>query len=201
MAGTITLDTYRGYVADLGVEDLSDAILTRALNTAQNQIAATRLWNFRLTDATITNGSATVSNLGVIVSASYTSDSATYGIPAIDKRQLQNGSDLTTTGDAPICYYIDTGSVIKGYPLATFTLRHYANPTEMSADGDFSIIPDEMQDALIYQAGGHAFARVGIMDMSQMYFQLAKDTLDSFDYLYNNDFVVNLPVQYPSEEA
>lgn len=203
MPGTITLATYTDHVQALGVEDLSDAIIKQCLNQAQTEIAATRLWNFRLTDATITNGSATVSNLGVIHSGYYTgSNGDQTTIWPKDKRDLQDASaTLTSTSTAyPDFFYLDTSNVVKSYPLCTFTLRYYANPTEMSATTDVSMVPDEMQMPLIYQAGGHAFARVGILDMSQQYFNLAKSGLDAFDALYNNDFVQNLPVRFYNPE-
>ena len=203
MAGTITAAQYTDFVQDLGVSDLSDAVILQCLNQAQTEIAATRLWNFRLTDATITNGSATVSNLGVIHSGYYTGASGDQTtIWPKDKRELQDASaTLTSTTTAyPDFFYLDTSNVVKSYPLGTFTLRYYANPTEMSASTDVSMIPDEMQMPLIYQAGGHAFARVGILDMSQQYFNLAKSGLDAFDALYNNAFELPLPIRYHNPE-
>lgn len=207
--GVLTLADYQGYVEDLGVPDLESSVLTQCLNLAQQQICGSRLWHFRLTDTTVTDGSATISNVGRIHSAYYTSAGTQVTIPRIDKRRLQDeGVDLTTTATSPMYYYLDKGTAsggeipltAKSYPLATFTLRTYASPTAMSSSTDVSILPDSMQMCLVYQAGGHAFARVGILDLSQQYFNLAKDSLDAFDAHYNNNFIEQSPLVYPDQE-
>lgn len=203
MAGSLTLADYITAVEDLGVPDMGDTLTTLCLNQAQSDIIATRLWNFRLTDKVLTNGTGTVSDLGVVHSAFYTDgNNCQMTVRAVDKRTLQDRGFIlsdTTTG-YPDYFYLDNNNVVSSYPLATFTLRYYANPVTMSAPTDTSVLPDEMQLALVYQAGAHAFARVGVLDLSQNYFTLAKQSLDSFDTLYNNDFLQPLPVRYPSYE-
>lgn len=203
MPGTRTLATYQDDVGNLGVSDLEDAVITQCLNLAQNEICATKLWSFRLTENTITNGSESVTDLGVIHSGYYLgSDGSETTIPIKDKRELQDsGENLSlTTDSAPSCFYLDGATTVSSYPLNDFVLVYYANPTEMSATTDVSMIPDDMQMALIYQAGGHAFARVGVMDISAQYFALAKTASDSFDPLYNTAFTSHLPARYDNPE-
>lgn len=203
MPGTRTLSQYQDDVGNLGVPDLEDAILTQCLNQAQSDVCATRLWSFRMTENTITGGSESVTNLGVIHSAYYSgSDGSETTIPIRDKRDLQDeGANLSdTTENAPSCFYLDGATTVASYPLNDFVLVYYANPTEMSATTDVSILPDEMQLALIYQAGGHAFARVGVLDISANYFGLAKQVMDTFDPLYNTAYTSHLPARYFNPE-
>jgi hypothetical protein len=198
---SLTLANYQASVQLCGVPDLDTTTLTACLNAALNEIVSTRLWNFRQTDNTITNGSESVTDLGVIISATYDGDPGSYTIQPIDKRDLEDqGCDLTETGDYPLYFYTDTASTIKSYPLSTFTLRYYANPTEFTTASSTCILPDEMSSCLVYQAAGHAHARVGVLDMSQQYFQMAKTQVDAFDQLYNTDFLNPLPIRYPSDQ-
>lgn len=81
-------------------------------------------------------------------------------LPFIDRRELADLYGVLTTTGTPRYYYIDSGSIIRTYPVGgTLSVRYLKFPTDLSADGNTPVVPARYHSLIVDGA-----VRRGLMD-------------------------------------
>lgn len=141
-----TLATAETELKARGADYLSDTRLDAFLNQAQRELCNLAFWPF--TEASSSGASPlTISDLRVI--RYVTDDDNDCRLRHLAKHYLiETVGDLTTVG-TPTCYYVDSGSIVRTYPVGgTITAAYYKKPAALTSDSDVFIVPDEYMDVV-----------------------------------------------------
>lgn len=134
-----------------GYDYMSDggAQVTRAkawLNQSYLEVCEEELWPFLLTSS---SGAAplTIADLRAVYTVVNTAATQVL-VPVQEDELVDQYTTLTTTG-SPTAFYV-TDTIVKTYPVGgTLTVRYWKIPTELSANGDTSLIPQRFNNIVV----------------------------------------------------